>query len=65
MKNKQQWCEFFLINNINLMIHYDHIKILPKEVCDDVLDVVCKFFFYKRIWCMSTSVELNGLCVSN
>jgi hypothetical protein len=23
-----------LINNINLMIHYNNIKILPKEFCD-------------------------------
>jgi len=27
MKNTQQWCENNLINNINLMIHYNHIEI--------------------------------------
>jgi hypothetical protein len=34
VKNTQQWSEKHLINNINLMIHYYHIEILPKEVCD-------------------------------
>jgi hypothetical protein len=34
MKNTQEWCEENLINNINLMIHYNHIEILFKEVCD-------------------------------
>jgi hypothetical protein len=28
MKNTQQCCEKNLINNINLMIHYNHIEIL-------------------------------------
>jgi hypothetical protein len=35
MKNTQWWCEKNLINNINLMINYNHIEILPKEVCDE------------------------------
>jgi hypothetical protein len=35
MKNTQQWCEKNLINNINIMIHYNHIEIFPKEVCDN------------------------------
>jgi hypothetical protein len=34
MKNTQQWCEKNLINDINIMIHYNHIEIFPKEVCD-------------------------------
>ncbi len=34
MKNKQQWRENNLINNINLMIHYNHIEICSKEICD-------------------------------
>jgi hypothetical protein len=34
MKNTQQWCEKNLINNVNIMIHYNNIEILPKEVCD-------------------------------
>jgi hypothetical protein len=34
MKNTQQWCEKNLINNKNLMIYYNHIKILSKEICD-------------------------------
>jgi hypothetical protein len=34
MKNTQEWCEENLINNINLTIHYNHIEILLKEVCD-------------------------------
>jgi hypothetical protein len=38
MKNTQQWCENNLINNINLLIHYNHIEILPKEVCDGVME---------------------------
>jgi hypothetical protein len=29
MKITQQCCEKNLINNINLMIHYNHIEILP------------------------------------
>jgi len=35
MKNIQQWCEKNLINNINLMIHNNHIENLPKEICDE------------------------------
>jgi hypothetical protein len=42
MKNAQQWCDFLKINNINLIIHYNHIEILPKEVCD----VNFNFFFW-------------------
>jgi hypothetical protein len=34
MKNTQQWYEKNLISNINLMILYDHIEILPKTICD-------------------------------
>jgi hypothetical protein len=34
MKNTQQWCEKNLINNINLIIHYNHIEILLDEICD-------------------------------
>ncbi len=34
MKNTQQLCENNLINNINWMIHYNHIEILSKEICD-------------------------------
>jgi hypothetical protein len=45
MKNTQQWCEKNLINNINLMIHYDHIKKMTKQICDGVFDVVSKFSF--------------------
>jgi len=37
MKNTQQWCENNLINHINLMIHYIHIEILPKEICDVIV----------------------------
>jgi len=37
VKNTQQRCEKNLINSINLMIHYNHIENLPKEVCDDYL----------------------------
>jgi hypothetical protein len=38
VKNTQQWCEKNLINNINLIIHYNHIESLPKEVCDGVME---------------------------
>jgi len=34
MKSTQQWCEKNIINNINIMIHYNHIEILLKEGCD-------------------------------
>jgi hypothetical protein len=40
VKNTQQWCENNLINNINLMIHYNHIEILSKEICDGRFIVV-------------------------
>jgi len=33
MKNTQKWCEKNLINNINLVIHYNHVEILCKEIC--------------------------------
>jgi len=36
MKNTQQWRDFLKTNNINIMIHYNHIEILPKEVCDEM-----------------------------
>jgi hypothetical protein len=36
VKNIQQWCGKHLINNIYLMIHYNHIENLCKEVCDVV-----------------------------
>jgi hypothetical protein len=36
MKNTQQWCEKKLTNNINIIIHYNHIEDFPKEVCDEV-----------------------------
>ncbi len=37
VKNTQQWCENNLINHINLMIHYNHIEILSKEICDVIV----------------------------
>jgi hypothetical protein len=35
MKNRPQWCEKNLINNIKIRIHHNRIEMLLKEVCDE------------------------------
>jgi hypothetical protein len=37
MKNTQPWHKNNLINHINLMIHYNHIEILSKEIYDVIV----------------------------
>jgi hypothetical protein len=34
MKNKNNNMKKLIINNKNLMIHYNHIEILSKKICD-------------------------------
>jgi hypothetical protein len=47
-----------LINNINMMIHYNHIEILPKEICD-VYVSIAQYTWHLNLFAISMQLYLN------